>query len=77
MPVVKYRSVAEMPRPSRVTDAASLPARIRAVWGRAALLAPPSVVPRGVTRFRTIEEANRDRAERTKRRMRASRERGG
>ena len=72
MPVTKYRSVADMPRPERITDPASLIARIRAVWGRAALLAPPPVVPRGVTRFRSIEEANLARTELTMQRMRSS-----
>jgi hypothetical protein len=75
VPVTKYRSVADMPRPARVTDGASLLACIRAVWGRAARLAPPPVVPRGVARFRTIEEANAARSELTAQRMRQSIER--
>jgi hypothetical protein len=70
MPVYKYRSVEDMPAPSQVS-AADLEARIRVLWHRAFLLSPPSF-PRGVLRFRSIEEANerraRDTAERMKRR---------
>lgn len=72
MPVKKYRSAAEMPRPPRVTDGEAVLDHMRALWRRAALLAPPVVVPRGVTRFRTIEDANRARAELSTERMRRS-----
>ena len=74
MPVQKYRSVEDMPRPELV-PAADLAARIRALWKRARMLAPAPVVPRGVTRFRSIEEANTAREAATLRRMRASTER--
>lgn len=75
MPVTKYRSVAEMPRPARVSAPDALLARMRAVWSRAARLAPPPPVRRGVTRFRTMEEANRSREEHTLERMRQTRPR--
>jgi hypothetical protein len=36
--------------------------RIRSLWEMSARLAPPRAVPRGVRRFHSIEEANRERA---------------
>ncbi len=70
MPVYKYRSVEEMPPPpQRSTD---LVARIRAVWNRAALLAP-RLLPTGLQRFRSMGEANLARQEATLARMRATR----
>ncbi|MBX3272227.1 MAG: hypothetical protein KF729_18325 [Sandaracinaceae bacterium] len=72
MPVTKYRSVQEMPRPERVADAELL-ARIRAVMARARLFAPPLTAPRGVTKFRSIEEADAAREAQTIERMRRSR----
>ncbi len=74
MPVQKYRSVEEMPRPERVPDDALL-ARIRAVMARARLFAPALAMPRGVAKFRSIEEANAARDQATLERMRASTER--
>ena len=71
MPVWRFRSVGEMPRPA-ASGNATLAARIRALWKRARALAPPLIVPRGVTRFRSIEEANEARTNATLRRMRAS-----
>lgn len=68
MPVRKYRSVADMPRPP--ADAAvPLAQRIRVLWRRAFLLCPPDFV-RGVSRFRTSEAANQARAQATAARMR-------
>jgi hypothetical protein len=72
MPVQKFRSVEEMPRPERVV-APDLADRIRALWRRARLLSPPAPMKRGVTRFRSIEEANAAREQATRERMRASR----
>jgi hypothetical protein len=66
-------------RPIDHADAAALCAafeleelagRIRVLWNRAFLLAPPSF-PRGVARFRNIEEANAARERATLGRMRA------
>lgn len=74
MPVHKYRSVDEMPRPTRCREA-ELEARMRAVWTRAFLLSPPSF-PRGVRFFRNMEEANEARFRDTERRMRAQRPHG-
>ncbi len=72
MPVYKYRSVEEMPPPpQRPTD---LVARIRAVWNRAALLAP-RLLPKGFQRFRNMDEANLARHEATLVRMRATQSR--
>ena len=70
MPVSKYRSVQDMPRPPRTSDN-DLTERIRAVWTRAFLLCPPAP-PRGVTRFRSIESANAAREKATQERMRAT-----
>jgi hypothetical protein len=68
MPLYKYRSASDMPRPERASDA-ELPARIRSVWGRAFLLCPAVCRP-GVRRFRSMEEANEDRLRETVERMR-------
>ena len=61
MPVEKYRSVADMPRPPLVP----LDRRwetIQRVWERARLLAPPVDWPRSsVERFKSVEEASRSR----------------
>ena len=67
MPVLKYRRVEDMP--PMAAETADLEARIRALWNRALLLSPPDFA-RGVTRFRTIEEANERRATDTAQRMR-------
>lgn len=71
MPVRKFRSVADMPRPE-ASGSATLVSRIRALWKRSRLMAPPVIITRGVARFRTIEEANAARTDATLRRMRAS-----
>ncbi len=71
MPVFKYRSVSEMPRVPAIPVNQNLKARIRAVWNRARLVCPIRPV-RGVTRFRTIEEANRARERATLERMRGT-----
>ena len=68
MPLHKYRSASDMPRPERASDA-ELATRIRSVWGRAFLLCPRVCRP-GVRRFRSMEEANLDRLRETAERMR-------
>jgi hypothetical protein len=55
MPIRRYRDVSEMPPPPRPTGA-DLAERIRQVWSRAASLAHLDP-PRGVQRFRSLEEA--------------------
>jgi hypothetical protein len=72
MPVSRYRSVADMPRPEPATSS-ELAVRIRVLWNRAFLLSRPSF-PRGVARFRSVEEANAARERATLERMQA---RGG
>lgn len=57
MPVQRFRGVEEMPRPPLVTGP-TLVRRIRAVWRRARLFAPPRTRVRGVRRFRSIAEAD-------------------
>jgi hypothetical protein len=69
MPVSKYRSVADMPRPELVFGA-GLASQIRALWRRSFLLSPPAF-PRGVARFRSIAEANEARTKATLERVRS------
>jgi hypothetical protein len=57
-----------MPPPEVRTDA-TLASRIRTLWSRAFLLCAPDR-RRGVRRFRSIEEANQERAQATAERMR-------
>mgnify|MGYP006278228063 CR=1 FL=1 len=61
MPVEKFRSLDEMQRAQYRRPAVSqaeLLARIDQLWRRAARLAPPPCKrPRGVFRFRSLEEA--------------------
>jgi hypothetical protein len=68
MPVRKYRSVSDMPRPER-SDDATLAHRIRILWRRAFSLCP-TTPRRGVRRFRSIEDANDERDRATTERMR-------
>jgi|ETNmetMinimDraft_26_1059896.scaffolds.fasta_scaffold06687_3 hypothetical protein len=68
MPVVRYRDVSEMPAPPPI-EGEDLAARIRAVWRRAVELAQLSPRP-GVTRFRSLEEAQEAREQETAQRMR-------
>ena len=68
MSVTKYRNGEDMPRIEKHGDV-GLAARIRTLWARAFLLSPITPV-RGVRRFRSIEEANEERAQTTARRMR-------
>jgi hypothetical protein len=76
MSVTRYRDVSEMPAPPRATGD-ELPVRIRAVWSRAILLAQLAPRP-GVTRYRSLEEAQEARARETRERMRRIRaERAG
>jgi hypothetical protein len=59
MPIQKFRSIEEMPRPMRAADDPENlreTARMMSLYGRLAGKARP-----GVRRFRTIEEANADR----------------
>ncbi len=63
MPVTRYRSVEEMPPPWRDADD---PGNLRNVAMMMAFffrLNPDPDRPRGVRRFRTIEEANEDRGD--------------
>jgi hypothetical protein len=68
MPVQRFRSIEDMPRPTLAGEH-DLAVRIAAIWRRAFLLCPPSFA-RGVRRFRSIEEANQDRERATAERMR-------
>lgn len=63
MPVQRFRDFDEARRAlwthSRDPDLAR---RIRALWARASRLSPP-MIPRGLRKFRNIEEANLEREE--------------
>lgn len=67
MPVEKFKSASDMPRPGVVTDE-HLIERIRALWNRAFTLCPPSF-SRGVSRFRSVELANEAREQQVRERM--------
>ena len=68
MSVSRYRSVAEMPPPPRVTGE-GLADRIRAVWARARRLTPPAYTP-GVHRYRSVEAAQQARDQEVRARVR-------
>jgi hypothetical protein len=59
MPIQKFRSVADMPRPlgEGIQDNAELRRRIAALWARSARISP-RVYPRGVFKFHSLEEAH-------------------
>mgnify|MGYP006273120685 CR=1 FL=1 len=67
MPVERFRSVAEMPAPPKA-DAETRMQRIGAAWSRAHLHGPPRV-PRGVSKFKSIEDAQRARDAHTRARI--------
>ncbi|HEX9711726.1 MAG TPA: hypothetical protein VGB52_04120 [Actinomycetota bacterium] len=63
MPVQRFRDPDDARRALWTSsDDPALARRIRSLWARAARLAPPNI-PRGLRKFRTIEEAARERAE--------------
>jgi hypothetical protein len=70
MPVTKYRSISDMPRPGP-RSGEELAKRIRAVWRRSQILCPATIRP-GVFRFSSIEEANAARDQATRERMKAT-----
>ncbi|MBV8519896.1 MAG: hypothetical protein JO197_21070 [Acidobacteria bacterium] len=65
MPVYKYRSVEEMPDPAIMLDAGdpAIPDKIRFLWQLSGALVNGvgTCIPRGVRKYRSIEEANADR----------------
>lgn len=70
MPVQRFRDLDEARRALwGGEDNTTLSARIRRLWHFTGRLARPTV-PRGIRRFRTIEEANEERDERVTRRIR-------
>ena len=77
MPVFKYRSIGDMPEAWAMKDDRPLGPRIRAVLSLG-VIAGPLRVTRGVTKYRSIEEAasDRDRWEQERvNRIRAARKR--
>lgn len=65
MPVRKYRSVEEMPDTALAYDAGdpAIPKVIRHLWDLSERLLWPvgTCIPRGVRKYRSIEDANADR----------------
>ena len=73
MPVRRFRDLEEARRALWTTSGdPELPARLRRLWSLAARLTPLGS-PRGVRKFRRIEDANRERDEWVARRVRALR----
>lgn len=62
MPVKRYRDVGEMPRPGRASSALEGIAAACAASELAASIGVRRVAPRGVRRFRSIEEADAHRS---------------
>lgn len=58
MGVTKYRSVADMPPPPRAISALAGVAAACALSELSGVFGPPIVAPRGVRKFRSIEEAS-------------------
>lgn len=77
MPIQRFRSFDEARRALWVDrDSPELARRIRSLWAFASRLAPVQH-PRGLWKFRTIEEANRHREEVVRRRVELLREARG
>jgi hypothetical protein len=73
MPVVRYRSIDAVPPPEALDPRArGFLDRLDAVWRRAATGLPPLFEP-GVRRYRSVEDADRDREAALIVRMRAMR----
>lgn len=60
MPIWKYRSIEEMPEAWTMNRQVPLGRRIRAVMSLASMTEPLGI-PRGVTKYRSIEEMSADR----------------
>lgn len=76
MPLYRFRSIEEMNR-HEIPTPADLADRIAALWSRAAALGGLQS-PRGLQKFRSLEEANQERELRTRDRIeRLNRGRGG
>jgi len=73
LPVWKFRSIEEM---NQAVDERQMPleARLRAVWSWAGAVVPP-LGPRGVERYRSVEEADAIRSERERMRSESLRQR--
>ncbi|MCA9797309.1 MAG: hypothetical protein KC910_36110 [Candidatus Eremiobacteraeota bacterium] len=73
MPLEKFRGVEGMPDPPRATDMETIVAKLEFVWDAARVFSPE--IPRGIKKFRSMEEANLDREnwirERARRRRKA------
>jgi len=76
MPVRRFESLDDARRALWVDPSdPRLGERICRLWERTRRLAPPLGIPRGVRKYRSIEEANADREAWTRKRVRALRER--
>ncbi len=63
MPVTRYRSVEDMPPPWRDANDPGNLRNVALMMAFYARMTPDSGCPRGVRRFRTIEEANEERGD--------------
>ncbi len=73
MPIQKFRSLDEARQALWVPSGRpGLAARIKSLWAFSTRLAPRQI-PRGLRKFRSIEEANREREQWVERRVRALR----
>lgn len=77
MPVQRFRDP-DAARRALWVDAGdpNLAQRIRKLWARAFILAP-AMIPRGIRKFRSAEEANAEREQWTLARIRALQDRSG
>lgn len=74
MPVTRFTSLDEARRALWRGDPERLAARIRFVWG-SSMRMTPRMIPRGLRKFRSIEEAQAERAAWVRRRVEALRSR--
>lgn len=72
MPIEKFKRIEDMPEFTAPSDPEKIADRIAFVW-EMARAASPLDWPPGVRKYRTIEDANRDREEYIRNRARASR----
>ncbi len=68
MPFQRFRDIADVPSPKRVEDLEERARRIQESWKNSELRGPLAI-PRGVQRFRSIEDAAREREDRIRARM--------
>lgn len=73
MSIQKFRDISELPPPERVVDPEPRVLRINAAWQRAQLR-DREHIPRGITRFRSIADADKARDTQLNERLRKLRD---